>query len=181
MMHKTLVRTAVLLLAISAAWLPYDFRAMLPLPGYLARAKWLNGWFSTGRYGLNCSGFISNAHATGYLQPEQFYTGVRGKIKIISEFADKNQIDESKLIPGDVAAWHGMHVALFIRPHVWMDGDSRRGYVASYDLKKKPPSDPWFQGKVRIARWEIQEGNDISETFGRDGGCDLTKTPVCLD
>jgi hypothetical protein len=174
------MKTAAFLLACALASLTYDFRAFLPYPaGNVARAEWLKGWGSRGGYGLNCAGLIANTHGGTYLQPEEFYNGVSGQIQIVAEFGDRNQIDESKLLPGDIAAWHGVHVAMFVKPGIWIDGDSRRGYVDSYSLQTKPASDPWFAGKVRIVRWTSNASMNFSSSLGRSGGCDLSQQKVC--
>jgi len=150
------IKFGVIFLVVGFAFaeIGYDLRGFLPSPGgYITRAHFLKGWSSRGGYGLNCAGFISNAHGSSYFSPEEFYNAAPGQIELVLEFSNRSQIDESVLRPGDIAAWHGVHVAIFIKPGVWMDGDSRRGYVDSYRLQDKPASDPWFQGRVRIVRW----------------------------
>lgn len=152
----------ILILAILAAFsaIVFNVRAFLPYPtNYIVRLKWLNGWTSRGYYAFNCSGFISNAHNEGFLSEQEFYAAKSEKLRIVAELSDRYHIDESKLQPGDIAAFRGtsdfegLHVAVFLKPGVWIDGDTRRGYVATYRLQDKPATDEWFSGKVRIVRW----------------------------
>lgn len=169
----------VTLLAVCFASLfvmAFRLRATILLPmTNVQRLEWMNGYS-----GLDCTGFLTVAkglrHVPDYAEwysspnPENFI--------VIAEFADKNDIDESKLLPGDIVAivgtpyveqlgtetingvmfrkefvHYGKHVAAFLRPGVWTDSDVRRGGIAQYDLRKKPSSDPWFSGRVRILRW----------------------------
>jgi hypothetical protein len=156
MMYKTLVRTAILLGTICATLLctGYSLRTICPYPrNYVQRLTWLEGWYAPGYNLENCSGFLANAHGEKYLNPDDFFSGVNGKMAIIAEFADRSQIKEDSLEPGDVAAWGG-HVAAFLKPGMWIDADMRRGSIARFRLQDKPLDDPWFQGKVRIVRWK---------------------------
>lgn len=151
----------VLIVAILAACsaIAFNVRAFLPYPtNYITRLVWLNGWSSRGYYAFNCSGFISNAHGEAFMSEREMFAAKSAKLRIVAEFADRSQIDESKLQAGDVAAFAGpeglgLHVAAFLKPGVWIDGDTRRGYVATYRLQDKPATDEWFSGKVRIVRW----------------------------
>jgi len=139
----------------------YSTRAFIPTPGgYLARLEVLKGWSSRGYYAFNCSGFLTNAHGEAFLTERQMYAG-EGNLEIVAELRDRNAIDEAVLRPGDIAAFQGSnprfqgaHVAAFEGSGTWIDSDNRRGFIATYQLKSKPATDPWFQGHVRILRWK---------------------------
>jgi hypothetical protein len=155
---KTALAAILILTAVAIA--DFNFRAFLPYPGsYVGRMMYLKGWSSNGYYAFNCSGFLSNAHGSDFLNEREMYAGANGQMILVAEFANRSAVDENKLQPGDVAAFQGpsgfqgLHVAGFVRPGVWIDGDSRRGNVDTYRLQDKSNSDEWFQGKVRIMRW----------------------------
>lgn len=156
---------AIALLIAAAFFFEYSVRAFCPYPtNYTMRLRWLDNWSSRGYYGFNCSGFITNAHNEVYLNERQIYAGADGKLDLIYEAEDIKYVDESMLIPGDVAAFQGpaykpflgmgLHVAAYLGNGKWTDSDSRRGFVTQWSLSdKKSLEDPWFAGKVRLLRW----------------------------
>jgi hypothetical protein len=147
---------AVCLLAVcSLAW---SFRVVCPYPtNYVTRLEWLNGAPTQGMIALDCVGFIANAK--GVRAPwgavSQFDLPARS---VIAEYPSKNQVDESKLMSGDIAQFYDadgpVHVIAFLRPGVWIDADYRRGNVSKFNLATKPMTDEWFSGRVRIMRWK---------------------------
>lgn len=80
------------------------------------------------------------------------YVGACAGQKIVASYWNTSDLDESKLEPGDVAAWHGVHVAAYLGNGRWVDSDSRRGNVATFRLADKA-NDGWFYGSVRVLRW----------------------------
>lgn len=159
-MNKIIAVLALVILA-SLTSVAYSTRAFIPTPGgYLARLEVLNGWSSRGYYAFNCSGFLTNAHGEAFMTEQEMYAG-EGNLEIVAELRDRYEIDETVLRPGDIAAFQGSnphflgaHVAAFEGSGTWIDADSRRGFIATYQLKDKPAIDPWFQGHVRILRWK---------------------------
>jgi cell wall-associated NlpC family hydrolase len=154
-MKRVVVVSVIVCAAISIA---HSTRAFIPGPSYVLRLRLLNGWSSRGYYGFNCSGLIANAHGEHFQNERQMYAG-NAKLHMIKDFSDRYHVDEAQLQPGDVAAYqgpagfNGMHVAAYLGNGVWIDSDSRRGYVAEYHLKDVPANDPWFMGRVHIMRW----------------------------
>lgn len=52
-----------------------NWKAYSPYPvNYLARLRMLDGWDATAGDGLNCSGFISNAHGVHFRKSYDYYT-----------------------------------------------------------------------------------------------------------
>ncbi len=136
----------------------YRSRATILLPmSDVARMEWLDGYV-----GLDCTGFLTVAHGDASYLPsgaEWYRDAEPVSFNVVSVYESRADVDESKLEPGDIAAFTGpdglgKHVAGFVRPGKWIDSDVRRGGVASYDLRTKPQSDDWFTGKVRILRWK---------------------------
>jgi hypothetical protein len=138
----------------------YSTRAAFPYPSaYLTRARWLQGY-----KGLNCAGFVLNAHGDktlstlGALQDTApLYNGLNGKLKTVSNLKSKNEINEEHLRAGDVVFFGGAngHVVLFLEPGRWIDSDFRRGTVKEFSLQEKT-NDTWFSGNVRVLRWKEQ-------------------------
>lgn len=179
---KTTAATVLVLVAMALG--AYNFRAFLPFPGtYVEQLQYLKGWSANGFYAFNCSGFISRAHGEEFMTEREMYRdGAGGKLAIITEFASREAVDESVLQPGDVAAFAGpdgvgLHVAAFIRPGLWIDGDSRRGNVDTYRLQDKSTSDIWFVGKVRILRWTTPAKHFVGiGYFAREQAAMLART-----
>lgn len=147
----------MLLVFVVAATGCYIVRAALPYPSdYLTRAKWLEGYS-----GLNCAGFILNAHGEAALttlgtltDPLPLHNGLNGKLDIISNLVSKSAINEDDLLPGDVVTFaSGGHVAMYLGPDRWIDSDFRRGDVSEFSLQTKN-GDDWFAGSVRVLRWK---------------------------
>ena len=142
------------LFAVLATWVIMGARPAIPFPSnYLVRLSWLNGYAADAKHGFNCSDFIANAHGDDYIGPDEFYAGAEGRLRILAEFSERSDIDERQLLPGDVIAFHGVHVAAYLGNGTWIDADTRRGNVGTFKLEDKPASDPWFAGKVRVLRW----------------------------
>jgi hypothetical protein len=147
---------ALLAILVAVFALLYQLRAtiILPIPN-TARLVWLKGY-----QGLDCVSYLNVAHGTVRDVPTgaDWYTGDSKFFEVVTVFSDRYHIDETKLHPGDIAAFTGPngageHVTAFLKPGVWIDSDLRRGNVAEYALQDKPANDEWFTGKVRILRW----------------------------
>lgn len=141
--------------------MPFAVRAWLPYPvNYAQRLSTLAGWPAEPGDGLNCSGFISNAHSSPFRKSYEIYANTFDDMNLLGEAEGVSVVDESKLAIGDVAAFHGpsparagVHVAAYLGGGLWIDSDSRRGVVAKFRLSEKT-TDPWFAGRVRLYRWK---------------------------
>ena len=149
--------TALLVIAIYISI--YSFRGFLPTFGsYPDRLRWLAGWPSRGYYGFNCSGLIAYAHGNDWTSEREMWNGNHGEFTLIESFSSVNAIDTNDLRAGDIAVFGGkdgvgIHVVAYLGNGKWIDSDSRRGSVDVYEMKSKTSKDPWFQGHVRIFRW----------------------------
>jgi hypothetical protein len=157
-------------------------RAYSPFPvNYLARLKMLEDWDTEPNDGLNCSGFISNAHSEKFHLSSDFYLNTFDDLNLIEEVGNRHQINESVLTPGDVAAFEGpewpraarvgVHVAAYLGRGLWVDADSRRGYVEQFRMSDKDSTDQLFAGHVRLYRWKSAERFSFTaaaDTLGQD-------------
>jgi hypothetical protein len=157
-------------------------RAYSPFPvNYLARLKMLENWDTEPVDGLNCSGFISNAHSEKFHMSSDFYLNTFDDLNLIDEVGSRYQINESILTPGDVAAFKGpewpgaaqpgVHVAAYLGHGLWVDADSRRGYVDQFRMSDKNSTDQLFAGRVRLYRWKSAERFSFTaatDTLGQD-------------
>src|SRR6267142_2546802 len=129
--------------------MPFALRAWLPYPvNYVERLNTLQGWPAEIGDGLNCSGFISNAHSSPFRKSYEVYANSLGDMDLLGEVTNLHGIDESILRPGDIAAFHGpasshplqhagVHVIAYLGGGIWTGTDSRRGNVAKYRLSLK--------------------------------------------
>jgi hypothetical protein len=171
-------------------------RAYNPFPvNYLARLKMLEHWDTEPGDGLNCSGFISNAHSEKFHRSSDFYLNTFDDLNLIAEVRNRRQINESILRPGDVAAFEGpdwpraarlgVHVAAYLGHGQWVDADSRRGYVEQFRMSEKDSTDELFTGHVRLYRWKSAERFSFPaamDTLGQDNssGSHLAETHSVL-
>ena len=163
-MRRCRLAFAVAAILVAAVFLSYELRPFLPYPNnYVTRLRYLDGWMSRGYYGFNCAAFLSNAHGERYLTEREMWAGAHQKLALITQFADRYHVDESAIEPGDIAVFQGpdkfpyigrgLHVAAYLGAGVWIDSDTRRGYVSKFRLAERPAGDLWFSGNVRIVRW----------------------------
>ena len=119
-------------------------------PTYVERLEALAGT----PYGqLNCTQYVCQAHRSLPCSALKMYTGCDGQLRVISEYRTIAEMNESELQPGDVADFHGGHVAAYIGNGVWMDSDPAHSGVGKINLKSKSSGDPWFYGNIRVLRW----------------------------
>jgi hypothetical protein len=178
------VATIVLIPSLGRCF--FFVRAYSPFPvSYLARLKMLEHWDTEPGDGLNCSGFISNAHSEKFHRSSDFYLNTFNDLNLIKEVNNRQQINESILRPGDVAAFEGpdwpraarvgVHVAAYLGDGVWVDADSRRGYVDQFRMSDKDSTDQLFTGHVRLYRWKSAERFSFPaamNTLGQDNSSD---------
>jgi hypothetical protein len=172
-------------------------RAYSPFPvNYVARLKMLENWDTEPGDGLNCSGFISNAHSDRFHTSSDFYLNTFNDLNLIEEIGNRYQINESILAAGDVAAFEGpdwpraaragVHVAAYLGHGLWVDADSRRGYVERFRMSDKDSTDQFFTGHVRLYRWKTAERFSFTaatDTLGKDNSAasDLNETHSILE
>ena len=155
---------------IAAGSVAHSSMAFLPGPTYVMRLRLMNGWASRGYYGFNCSGYLSNAHGEHFMNERQMYAG-NAKLHMVKDFSDRYHVNESELQVGDIGAFQGpagfvgLHVAAYMGNGIWIDSDSRRGYVAEYKLGDKPSDDQWFMGRVHIMRWSNNVHLTVNPNF----------------
>jgi hypothetical protein len=118
--------------------------------GYVAKLQQLVG---TPYAKLDCSGYISTAHGHERCSAADMWNTCGSELKLVEHVADKDEIDYSKVRPGDVAAFHGVHVAAYLGDGVWVDSDPMHNGVGRIRLGNTNPYDPWFSGEVKILRW----------------------------
>jgi hypothetical protein len=147
---------AVVLLFSSLFIFAHRTRSTTILPmSNVTRLEWLNGF-----EGLDCTSFLIIAHGDRqFIDGDEWYRNANPKkFAVVRTFASRDDIDESQLQPGDIAAFvgrdgKGRHVAAFLHAGLWIDSDYRRGNVDAWDMSTHLPNDDWFSGEVRILRW----------------------------
>jgi hypothetical protein len=143
----------VICITLFLAFVVWIAKGEAPLPdAYADRLLALQGRGSSMDARFNCAAYICFAHKTPYCDAGRMFVGACSGQVIVADYADRRDIDQEQLQPGDVASWHGVHVAAYLGNGRWIDSDSRRGHVAIFSLSSKG-RDPWFAGEVRILRW----------------------------
>jgi hypothetical protein len=141
--------TVIFLVAAVLLFRLWDNRMYIPYPSdYLTRLEWLEGSRSS-LDEIDCAKFIANAHGD-----ELTFVYWKTKTDMIRVFAQRGDLKEFLLKPGDVANFNGQHVAVYLGSGQWIDADYRRGNVAKFQLAEKPETDPWFTGPVTIRRFK---------------------------
>jgi hypothetical protein len=139
-----LVSAAMILSVLSLSFTPAPH-------SYLESLVMLNG---TDYWRLNCSEYICAAKHHPHCLARNFWEqGCDGDADIVQDVASFEDVDTSKLLPGDIAAFHGVHVAAFIGNGTWMDSDCRHGGVGIMRRNRRPGG--WFYGEVRVLRWKV--------------------------
>jgi hypothetical protein len=120
---------------------------------YLESLVMLSG---TDYWKLNCSQYICAAERHRECLARNFWEqGCGGDAFVVQDVPSFEAIDTSKLLPGDVAVFHAVHVAAFIGNRTWMDSDYRHGGVGIMRRNRRPGG--WFYGEVKILRWKNQQ------------------------
>ena len=77
--------------------------------------------------------------------------GYQGRIRNITTTASLNTLDETPILPGDLAVTEdGQHILAFLGEHTWIEADPKSGKVI---VVSSPSKDPWFEMPLRIVRW----------------------------
>jgi hypothetical protein len=104
---------------------------------------------------LNCSEYICVAKRHPHCLAKNFWEyGCDGDAFVVQDVPSFEGIDTSNLLPGDVAVFHGVHVAAFIGDRTWMDSDYRHGGVGL--MRPNQQKGGWFYGEVKVLRWKSQ-------------------------
>jgi len=101
---------------------------------------------------LQCSSYICAANKHSSCTAKQFWEGCGGAMELVQEVADFSKLDTSRMDAGDVVAFAGVHVAVYVGNGHWMDATPERG-VAEMSLPLNR-FDPWYSGTVRVLRWK---------------------------
>lgn len=113
-------------------------------------------------YELSCSQYIMHAARHSDCLADCVWDGAHGEMELVADYPTLRAIDYSTLNPGDVAAFHGVHVVAYLGDGLWMDSDPQHNGVARIRLEDKNKLDPWFSGRVRILRWKtLADGGPI--------------------
>lgn len=104
---------------------------------------------------LNCSQYICAAERHRECLARNFWDqGCDGDAFVVQDVPSFEAINTSKLLPGDIAVFHGVHVAAFVGNGIWMDSDYRHGGVGIMRRNQRPGG--WFYGEIKILRWKNQ-------------------------
>lgn len=139
------------LLASSVMILSLLSLSFAPAPlNYIESLVMLDG---TDYWKLNCAQYICAAKRHRDCGARNFWAnGCDGDALVVQDVASFDEVDPSKLLPGDVAAFHGVHVAAFVGRRTWMDSDYRHGGVGIMRPNRRKGG--WFYGEVKILRWK---------------------------
>jgi hypothetical protein len=89
--------------------------------------------------------------------------GYRQRTRLLFSAESINQIDYSRLLPGDIAVTEsGVHTLAYLGGQIWIEADP----VAGRALQVQAPSEsPWFDESVKIMRWaQFDEKKTGTET-----------------
>ena len=145
------VRSTRLILLSAGMALSVFSLSFTPAPrNYVESLVMLNG---TDYWQLNCSQYICAAARHRYCTARNFWEhGCDGDAFVVQDVPSFGDVDSSKLLPGDVASFHGVHVAAFIGNGTWMDSDNRHNGVGTMRPNRRKGG--WFYGEVKILRWK---------------------------
>jgi hypothetical protein len=100
------------------------------------------------RYSLSLWWHDSSAEALG----EEY----RHQTKRFMTMASINGLDQSKILPGDIAVTvSGVHVLAYLGNREWIEADPHFGRVVV--VKTPATKNPWFEESVHILRWKQLE------------------------
>ena len=118
----------------------------------LIQASWQQGLQTLNpklvRYGLSLWCHDSTAKALG----EEY----RQQTKHILKTVSINSLDQSKILPGDIAVtMSGVHVLAYLGDNEWIEADPHLNKVIV--VKVPAAKNPWFDEPVNIMRWTMLE------------------------
>lgn len=119
---------------------------------YLSTLHDLRG---TSYWTLQCSTYITTAkHFGRHCGAAEFWkNGCGGALATVAEVPSLAAVPVDSLQPGDVLAFHGVHVAAYVGNGHFMDSDPTHNGVGDM-TPNAIKNDGWFTGKVKILRWK---------------------------
>lgn len=118
---------------------------------YLDALKALRG---TSYWTLQCSAYITTAKRFHHCGAAGFWsTGCGGALAVVDSADSFDRLNKTVLQPGDVIAFHGVHVAVYVGGGEFMDSDPVHNGVGDM-TPNAIPGDMWFVGKVKVLRWK---------------------------
>ncbi len=79
--------------------------------------------------------------------------GGRGLTVPVLETSSLNQLDHSRVLPGDLAVTRsGIHILAYLGDRQWIEADPSKGRVI---MLAAPADNLWFDGPMNIVRWRI--------------------------
>jgi hypothetical protein len=144
-------RTNPWILALPAIVLSPLSLSFKPAPtNYVESLVMLEG---TDYWQLNCSEYICAAMRHPNCLARNFWEqGCDGDAFVMQDVPSFDDVDTSKLLPGDIAAFHGVHVAAYVGNGTWLDSDYKHGGVGI--MRRNRRRGGWFYGEVKILRWK---------------------------
>jgi len=109
---------------------------------------------------LTCSDYIDRAKQTdtdptvGRCGAFGIWAGTCSHQRRIAEFDSLQSVDKSILLPGDILAFHGDHVAVYAGEGTFLDSDWSHTNKGVDVMRPNGGNAAWFVGPVRIVRWE---------------------------
>lgn len=118
------------------------YKALVGLSLIAASIVWTETPAKPGYLGMDCASYVAAVNHHQRVGARDFFDG---KAKGYTLLTDHMIFSAAE---GDVAAFHGVHVAVF-HSGEWYDSDPSHGGpgLMRYDAK-----DPWFHGAVKIFR-----------------------------
>lgn len=118
---------------------------------YLTELRTLRG---TSYWTLQCSTYITTAKRFHHCGASGFYRdGCGGALTTVADFPTYQAAMSYPAQPGDVIAFHGVHVGVYVGNGQWMDSDPNHGGVGSM-TPTALHNDGWFVGETKILRWK---------------------------
>jgi hypothetical protein len=77
-----------------------------------------------------------------------------GLTKHLLDAPSLNELDHSKILPGDLAVTHsGVHIMAYLGDHRWIEADPEARRVITVPVPAE--NNPWFDTPMNIVRWSI--------------------------
>lgn len=132
-------------------------------------------WGGEGTAGIDCSGLVRRAmiharilHSLRHFDgasarhalllwwhdtsADALGSGYRGLTRTLFETPSLNELDHSRLLPGDLAVTlNGVHIMAYAGGGEWLEADPAAHRVLR--VKVPAPGNLWFQTPVRLLRW----------------------------
>jgi hypothetical protein len=87
---------------------------------------------------------------------EEFGKGKPGLTQQLFKTKNLNELDDSKLLPGDLAVTiPGVHIMTFLGNHLWIEADPGEHRVTT--LTAPIPHNTWLLSPMQIVRWRVLE------------------------